>query len=266
MESGYVDANGQKLYYEIEGDGDYLLLIGGLGQDVTGWAFQVPRFSQHYKVVAFDNRDAGRSSEARGPYTVADMAEDTACVMAALGISRAHVLGYSMGGAIAQELALRHSNKIEKLVLACTTGQLARYQIDMFESFRFIREHDSGGGVAARHQLFMTMTREFLTLKAGMQLMIEMLLHPPFVQSGPAFGRQIGANATFDALDRLQSLSVPVCVLAGSQDMLTPPWVARDLAAAIPGARLNILDAGAHALLFEIPEAFNRAVLDFLRS
>jgi len=194
------------------------------------------------------------------------MAEDTVCVMAALGMRKAHVLGYSMGGAIAQELVLRYPNKIDKLILACTTGQLARYQINIFEPLRFIRERDSTGRVAARNQLFMTMTREFLKLKAGMHMMVEMLLKPPFVQPMQAFSRQIDANTTFDVLDRLGSVKVPVCVLAGSQDMLTPPWVAKELADAIPGARFQILEDGAHALLFEIPEAFNRAVLNFLQA
>jgi pimeloyl-ACP methyl ester carboxylesterase len=115
MQSGHVEVNGQKLYYEIEGEGDELLLIGGLGQDVTGWAFQIPRFIQHYRVIAFDNRDAGRSAAASGPYTTADMAEDVAGLMDALQIRRAHVLGYSLGGAIAQDFVLRHPTRSTSL-------------------------------------------------------------------------------------------------------------------------------------------------------
>lgn len=266
MESGYVEANGQRLYYEIEGEGDDLLLIGGLGQDITGWAFQIPRYIQHYRVIAFDNRDVGRSSEAQGPYTTADMAADAACVLDALQIRKAHVLGYSMGGAIAQELVLRHPERIDKLVLACTAGQLARYQINIFEPVKFIRENDTDGRILVTQQLFMAMTREFLMLKGAMNIMFELMLHPPFPQSAAALGRQIDASRTFDALDRLGSVRVPTCVLAGNQDILTPPWVAKELADAIPGARLRILEDGAHGLPLEIPEKFNRAVLDFLQA
>ena len=107
MESGFVETNGQKLYYEVHGEGEPLLLIMGLGNDATGWMFQVPAFAEHYKVIAFDNRDVGRSSEAKGPYTLADMAEDTAGLMDALGIEQAHVVGGSMGGSIAQELVIQ---------------------------------------------------------------------------------------------------------------------------------------------------------------
>lgn len=265
MQSGHVTANGQKLYYEIDGDGDDLLLIGGLGQDVTGWAFQVPRFIQHYRVIAFDSRDAGRSAEASGPYATADMADDVAGLMDALQITRAHVLGYSLGGAIAQEFVLRHPTRVNKLVLACSSGHLARYQINIFEPVRFMREHDSEGRILASQQLFMTMTREFLKLKGAVSMMLEMMSHPPFPQSAAALSRQIDACRTFDALDRLGRVSAPTCVLAGDQDILTPPWVARELAAAIPGSELQILADGGHGLLFETPEKFNRAVLHFLQ-
>ena len=265
MQSGHVEANGQRLYYQIEGEGDDLLLIGGLGQDLTGWPFQIPRFIQHHRVIAFDNRDVGRSAEAQGAYTTADMADDAAGLMDALGIRQAHVLGYSLGGAIAQELALRHPARIARLILACSSAHLARYQINIFDPVRFIREHDSDGRILAANQLFMTMTREFLKLKGAVNMMLEMMRHPPFPQSAAALSRQIDACRTFDVLDQLGSVRAATCVLVGDQDILTPPWVARELADAIPGARLQVLEGGAHGLLFEIPEKFNRAVLDFLR-
>jgi 3-oxoadipate enol-lactonase len=266
MESGYVDIKGQKLYYEIEGQGEDLLLISGLGQDVTGWAFQVPRYALYYRVITFDNRDVGRSGDATGPYKVGDMAEDAAALMDALGINRAYVLGYSMGGAIAQELALRHPEKVRKLILASTTAQLGRYKISIFEPMKFIREQDPDGKIMVNLQLFMVMTREFLKLKRATEMMAEMLLHPPFPQSGEGFARQIDANRSFDTLDRLHSVKAPTLVLVGDQDILTTPWEAKELADAIPGARFQILEDGGHGLVFEIPEKFNKAVVDFLRS
>ena len=118
MESGYAETNGQKLYYEIHGEGEPLLLIMGLGSDSTGWLLQLADFAEHFKVITFDNRDVGRSSEAAGPYTLAEMAADTAGLMDALAIERAHVLGGSMGGAIAQELVLNYPEKMNKLILS----------------------------------------------------------------------------------------------------------------------------------------------------
>ena len=98
MDNGYVEANGQRLYYEIHGAGEPLVLIQGLVADATAWAPQIPAFQKHFTVIAFDNRDVGRSSMAAGPYNIGDMAEDTVALMDALGIKQAHILGGSMGG------------------------------------------------------------------------------------------------------------------------------------------------------------------------
>lgn len=264
MDSGYVNANGQRLYYEIDGEGEDLLLIAGLGQDVTGWAFQIPRFVQRFRVIAFDNRDVGRSSEASAPYAIGDMAEDAASLLDELGIASANVLGYSMGGAIAQELALRHPKKIKKLILACTTAQLARYQINFFAPLLFIREHDSTGKVSASLQLFLTMTRDFLKLRGATHMMLEMLRSPPYPQSNAAMGRQIDASVAFDVVDRLPQIRVPTCVIAGGQDVLTPEAEVRGVALSIAGSKYTVLDDGGHGLLFEIPEKFNKCVSSFL--
>ena len=142
METGFQECNGQKLYYEIHGEGEPLVLIMGLGGDATAWMFQIPAFSKYFKVIVFDNRDVGRSSMAKTSYTIADMAQDTAGLLNALGVQQANVLGGSMGGFIAQELVIHHPDKVKKLVLACTTGQMARFKIDLFEPLIFTRQHD----------------------------------------------------------------------------------------------------------------------------
>ena len=117
--SGTVRANGQELYFEVHGEGPPLVLVMGIGYDATLWTLaQVPALSQRFQVVIFDNRDVGRSSKAAAPYTIADMADDVAALMDALDIKRAHLLGLSMGGMIAQEFALRHADRLHRLVLS----------------------------------------------------------------------------------------------------------------------------------------------------
>ncbi len=110
------------LNYEEYGQGTPLVMILGLGQDLATWGFQIPEFSKHFRVIAFDNRDAGASSQCTGPYDTEMMAKDTMDLMDHLGIKRAHVLGTSMGGMIAQHVALTFPERVISLILASTTS------------------------------------------------------------------------------------------------------------------------------------------------
>src|SRR3990172_9311716 len=105
------------MYYEEAGSGEPLVLIMGLGGDLQGWAFQAPVLAQHFRVITFDNRGAGRTSAPDRPSSIAAMADDTAGLMDYLGIQKAHVLGFSMGGYIAQELALSRPDRVDQLIL-----------------------------------------------------------------------------------------------------------------------------------------------------
>ena len=123
MKNGTIKNNGQELYYEIHGEGAPLVLIMGIGYDASLWGlYQVPALSKEFQVIVFDNRDVGRSSKANGPYTIADMADDVAGLMDGLQIKRAHMLGISMGGMIALEFALRHPERVDKLILPSGTS------------------------------------------------------------------------------------------------------------------------------------------------
>jgi pimeloyl-ACP methyl ester carboxylesterase len=138
--TGTISSNGQELYYEVHGDGEPLVLVMGIGYDSSLWKLQqVPALSKQFRVVIFDNRDAGRSSRASREYGIADMAEDVAGLLDGLDIPRAHLLGLSMGGMIAQEFALRYPERLDRLVLSGAGAAPARSAFDPIRTWTWIK-------------------------------------------------------------------------------------------------------------------------------
>lgn len=265
--SGTVRANGQDLFYELHGDGPPLVMLMGIGYDSSLWALhQVPGLSHRFEVVLLDNRDAGRSSRADRPYTMADMADDVAGLLDALAIQRAHLLGLSMGSMIGMEFALRHADRLDRLVLAGPGAAPARSAVDPIATWSWVKTHDATGEVFGGQQLTWLFSPAFLRDQDAVRNTVALLASNPNPVEPEAYGRQARAYLQFDVLDRLADILAPTLVLVGEQDLLTPPWVAGEVADAIPGARFEtILGAGSsHVVPLERPEDFNRLVLDFL--
>ena len=265
--SGTVQANGQQLYYEVHGDGPPLVLVMGIGYDSSLWTLaQVPALSTQFQVVLVDNRDAGRSSKASHPYRIADMADDLAGLLDALGIARSHLLGLSMGGMIALEFALRHPDRLDRLVLTGTGAAPARAAVDPIRIWSWVKTNDATGEVFGGQQFVSLFSTSFLRNHQAVRDTAELLASNPHPMSPEAYQRQADAYGQFDALDRLGAINAPTLVIVGEQDLLTPPWIAKEVAAAIPGARFEVIrgDGSSHLVPIERPDDFNRLVSDFL--
>jgi 3-oxoadipate enol-lactonase len=265
--SGTVRANGQELFYEIHGDGPPLVLVMGIGYDSSLWTLQqVPVLSTRFRVVILDNRDAGRSSRAIHPYTVADMADDVAGLLDALDIDRTHLMGLSMGSMIGMEFALRHADRLDRLVLAGPGAAPARSAVDPIHIWNWVKGNDDGGEVFGGQQFTWLFSSAFLRNKQAVQETIALLASNPNPLTPEAYDRQAQAYVHFDALDRLSGISAPTLVIVGEQDLLTPPWVAREVANGIPGARFEIVTGAgsSHVLPLERPDDFNELVMTFL--
>ena len=265
--SGTVSTNGQDLYYEIHGDGAPLVMVMGIGYDSTLWTLQqVPELSTRFQVVLLDNRDAGRSSRADHPYTIADMADDVAGLLDALDIHRTHLLGLSMGAMIGMEFALRHADRLDRLVLTGPGAAPARSAVDPISIWNWVKANDPSGAVFGAQQFTWLFSSAFLRNQQAVQDTIALLASNPNPVDPEAYDRQAQAYLQFDALDRLGGITAPTLVIAGEQDLLTPPWVAREVAAGIPGARFELVtgDGSSHVLPLERPDDFNQLVTNFL--
>lgn len=265
--SGTVRANGQQLFYEIHGDGPPLVLVMGIGYDSSLWALQqVPVLSTRFRVVILDNRDVGRSSRAAHPYTIADMADDVAGLLDALEIDRTHLVGLSMGSMIGMEFALRHSDRLDRLVLAGTAAAPARSAVDPIRIWNWVKKNDDSGDAFGGQQLIWLFSSTFLRNREAVRDTVALLRSNPNPVAPEAYDRQAQAYLGFDALDRLGGISSPTLVVVGEQDLLTPPWIAHEVARAIPGARFEVVtgDGSSHVLPLERPDDFNELVIEFL--
>ena len=255
--------NDVELRVEEVGSGPPLLLIMGLGASIETWVAQRDAFAACHRVVMFDNRGAGESDCPPPPWSVPDMAADAVGVMDVLGIERAHVLGVSMGGMIAQELAIRWPERVDRLVVALSFARPdpVRRSFLLFRRWARLQDVDLvQEGIA--HLPWLLSPRvlndpvrlgELLTVVGTMPLM-----------TPEAYSHQVDAILEHDTLDRLGGVSAPTLVLAAAEDVLTPVYLSREIADAIAGARLVVLPNGNHAVQIEDPETFNAAVLDFL--
>src|SRR4029453_2025968 len=266
------------MYYEVHGSGGPLLLIMGLAADSTAWMFQVPDFALHYRTIVFDNRGGGGHSKPPGPYTIHQMADDAAGLLDVLDVRRAHVVGVSMGGMIAQELALRHPERVRSLVLACTYPEP---DAEIERNRRFTVER-LGGTVTSEGQ--MQVDFKAINPMDFLQHLLPTVFNPDFIArelpkliqvfsgalqygfSMEAILGQVAAVMGHKATDRLHEIAVPTLVITGDADRLIPPANSDILAKHIPGATLMRVPGGSHGFNFETPEVFNRAVLDFLAS
>jgi pimeloyl-ACP methyl ester carboxylesterase len=265
-----------ELYYEEHGSGVPLLCIMGFATDSMGWLLQVPEFSKRYRTIVFDNRGVGRSSKPSGAYTIHEMADDAAGLLDQLDVDRAHVLGLSMGGMIAQELVLRHPHRVRGLVLAATFPE----PDVATEEQRKVLFTQMGGSITEGGEMKIDFTA--MNPMLFFQNMLPLVFSPAFIQnelpklislfsgalqygfSIEAIMGQMQAIMAHKATDRLAQIAAPTLVLTGDADRLISPANSDVIAEGIPGARLVRLPGGTHGFNFEMPDAFNRSVLDFL--
>ena len=259
----FAEVNAQRLYYEVHGEGEPLLLVSGLGADHLAWTLQLPACAERFRTVVFDNRDSGQSSEAQGTYHVSHLALDALELADALELGPFHLVGGSLGGAIAQEMALSAPDRIRSLTLCMTWGgsgqwSIERARLSVAQARRTPREE------IVDTLMLMTLSEEFYEQPDAVAYLRRMTVDHPHPQSTEAFVRQIEAGGRHETRRRLPSLRMPVHVIGAEHDMLVPVWKSKEIAELIPHAKLTVLEGASHAVAIEQPQRFTAALLDFL--
>jgi len=250
------------LPHQLHGEGPPLVLVSGLGGKGTSWQPFLDRAARHHRVLTFDSRGSGQAPPLDPGVRIADLAADALRLLDHLGLERVPVIGRSMGGMIAQEMALRAPERISRLVLVSTSARCDPHLASVFELWAEMAEQRVSPAVRYRSSLLWCLGRRALEDAAHVRAYLQWKERSDRPDD---YAIQARACARHDALERLDALRVPTLVVGGTDDRLTPPAHAEALAKAIPGAELALLPGAGHLPYLEVPEAFASLVLDYLK-
>lgn len=260
----YADSNGTKIYYQIRGKGDPLVLIMGFGADGNLWEKHVEEYEKHFSCILIDNRGVGYSDQSPGPYSTEMMADDTIAVMDHLGVPKARVAGISMGGAIAQQLALNHPGRVRSMALISTWPRFNNYAKTIYENLKKMRVTSNPGDFMELLQLWIFAPPFYETgmsdLKAGQAAAAA----NPKPQTRNGFEGQLDACINHDTVSRLPEINLPTLITVGSMDIFTPPAFSDLLHEGIKDSTYVSFPKGGHVHHWEDLERFNRITTDFL--
>lgn len=262
----HVSTNGIQMYYDELGSGDPLVCIMGVTAPGAVWEAHAAEWSKHFRCILGDNRGVGQTDKPEGPYSTEMMADDYAGLMDQLGIANARVVGCSLGSAVAQQIALRHPDKVRSLVLMCTWARQDRFGL-------YTWEHLMKCKATMRPEDFMHYVQMLIFTKPwfdndecweNMQQGLKDAAINPAPQPVHAMEAQSAAAMNHNTLGQLGDIKCPTLVIGGKNDAFTPAWMSEDVAAGIPGSELHLFDNAGHAFHWECLEAFNAKTTEFL--
>lgn len=251
--------------YDVTGTGEPVLMINGIGADRSGWGLQVPAVSSRFQTITYDNRDVGETGPGSvpSPYAVRRFADDAAGLLAHLGVSRAHIVGASMGGCIAQEFAASHPNLTASVTIICSWPSVDPWLDELWEQWEHL--FTALGPVEwSRTTWLWVFTHRAYRDPAFLQGLLDATAANPRKQTLEMYLRQSHAARTFEVLDRLPSIAAPAHVICGEEDIFTPRRYSQQIAGAIPGATLSVMPGVGHGMFWEATDDFNKLVVDFI--
>lgn len=258
------EVEGLRLYYEERGRGEPLVLVPGFGTGAWIWYRQAAAFAEHFRTVVFDPRGVGRSEGRDEPRAMRGFADDVAALLDELKIERAHVLGASFGGFVAQEFALRHPELTRTLVLACTSYGGEGHVPAAAETLAAIASNKGlSADERARDNLLLAFSPGYAEREPAEAARV-LALSAANPAPDYVLRRQLQAAVAFDAAARVARINAPTLVITGDRDHVVPHENSLNLAARIPRAELQTMAGGSHTFFIERADEFNRAVTDFI--
>lgn len=251
-----------RLAVAVAGAGPLVLFLHGIGGNRGSWAPQLPEFARRYRAAAWDARGYGESDDYDGPLDFADFAADVARVLDHFGERRAHLVGLSMGGRIARDFALRRPERVATLTLANTSPGFDALSAEAVQAFIEARRAPLAAGKTPR-DIAPELARRLVGSRAQPEA-LEALAESLAALRADSYLKTLEASVAQDRAAPLEQLAVATLVVTSDEDRLYPPALAREMARRIPGAELVELAGAGHVSNLEQPDAFNRAVLDFL--
>ena len=267
-EPSFVEVNGRKLAYnEVRPPAPRgtILLLTGLAAKRYGWYNQLEEFGRFYRTIALDHRDISDSDAVSDPYAIADLADDAAGAMQALGVQRTNVIGISLGGFVSLQLALRHPDLVDKLVLVSTSAGGATHVQpgpEMVALLTASRENVEPGELARRNYSLIMAPSFAESHPQTLENIAAIARYRPL--TAQSYLRQLQSGQSHDVAQQLERIQAPTLVIHGDVDPLVPTGNGDYLAQHIPGAKHIVYHNVGHIPIMEVPEEFNRDVLAFL--
>ena len=248
-----VTANNIDLHYRDDGEGRPVLFIQGLGVDHRGWGAVTRPLAKRFRCISYDNRDVGRSSTVDAPYGVLDMTGDALGLLDALGIAQADIVGVSMGGVIAQEIAIRHAERVRKLVLVTTYTSGDPRGSAIFEGQALLRRTLSREDYCRATFWSVYSHQDYRRDDGFIEQMIARTAGNDLWQPQDAYERHVRAVTSANTEGRLHRIAAPTLILAGAEDILTPMRFSTLLARDIPNNRLEVIEGAGHGMIWSHP-------------
>jgi pimeloyl-ACP methyl ester carboxylesterase len=264
----FAHTNGINLYYELHGNGAPLVLIPGLGYDGWMWHRMIPGLAEHFQVISLDNRGSGQSDKPIGPYTAPMLAADVVGLLDTFDLPKAHVMGHSMGGFIAQALAIDYPDRVNKLILSATNFGGPRHVPITPEAMAVLTDLSGAPLARLRRGIVISCAPGFAESNPDfVEYWVNYRAQHPIDPAGYQAQLGIGLSLLAETAGfehRLARVTAPALILFGEHDKVVPPGNADLLAAKLPRAEVQILPGTGHFFPFETPEATNAAIIEFL--